>query len=236
MDMNKRSLSLVMVGTVHRDPKGYARLWHFLEKVRPDLITVEISPYSRAFRARHCAAFRNSLRENLERIREEDGRPLGEIISQSAILGIFYLLREPYEWRAAKSYARRERIPLMDIDLPSFSQEKLSYLPELITLENLRALLRIPFPDLSKEVETLYLRARFLFNHPPCFWPTTSEVEEREAHMAQKIRRLVQQAGGKKILHIGGWEHLVEFPQGISLFGLLKDFRPRRVLLSSIAN
>lgn len=234
--MNKRPLSPIMVGTVHRDPKGYARLSHFLEKERPDLITVEISPYSRTFRARQCAVFRRTLRENLERISAEEGRPLGEIISQSAILGIFHVLREPYEWRAAEVYARREGIPLKDIDLSSYAEEKLSHLVELITVENLRALRQTSSSDLSKEVESSYQRARFLFLHPPSFWLTTQEMEEREAHMARQIRSLVKQGNGKKILHVGGWEHLVEFPRGKSLFCLLKDLRPRRVLLCSVPN
>jgi len=236
MNMSKRPPSLIMVGTVHRDPKGYARLSHFLEKVRPDFITVEISPYSRAFRARQSAAFRSTLRENLEKIGEEEGRPLGEIISQSAILGIFYLLREPYEWRAAESYARREGTPLMEIDLSSYSEEKLSHLAELVSVENLRALMQTGSSDLSKQVECLYQRARSLFLHPPSFWLITQEIKEREAHMAKQIRSLVRKGNGKKILHVGGWEHLVEFPGGKSLFGLLKDFGPRRALLFSVAN
>ena len=66
--------SLTMVGTVHRDPKGFSKLSRLLENERPDLISVEISPYARALRARRSAGFRATLRENLRRISKEEIR------------------------------------------------------------------------------------------------------------------------------------------------------------------
>jgi hypothetical protein len=235
MGRSKGIPSLIMVGTVHRDPKGYSRLWQLLKREQPALVTVEVSPYGRIFRAQQSAALRTTLRENLWRIKKEEGRPVREIISQSAILGIFFLLKEPYEWRAAKAYADRYGIFLGDIDLSCYSANKLSHLSELISVENLRTLLRIPFPDLSKQVESDYSRAQILFFHPSSTWSPIQEVKEREAYMAEKIRSFVRREKGKKILHVGGWEHLIEFSQGNSLFGLLQDLRPQRILLSSMA-
>ena len=55
---------------------------------------------------------------------------------------------------------------------------------------------------------------------------------ERETFMAEEIRLLVEKARGERVLHVGGWEHLLEIPGGTSLFELLKDLRPARVLLS----
>jgi hypothetical protein len=235
MGRSKGIPSLIMVGTVHRDPKGYSRLWQLLKREQPALVTVEVSPYGKIFRAQQSAALRTTLRENLWRIKKEEGRPVREIISQGAILGIFFLLKEPYEWRAAKAYADRYGIFLRDIDLSCYSENKLSHLSELISLENLRTLLRIPFPDLSKQVESDYSRAQFLFFHPSSTWSPIQEVREREAYMAEKIRSFVRREKGEKILHVGGWEHLIEFSQGKSLFGLLQDLRPQRILLSSMA-
>ena len=236
MGMSKPARSLVLVGTVHRDPKGYAKLFRLLEEERPSIITVEISPYSRAFRAQQAAALRARLRENLRMIGREKGRSLREIISQSAVLEIFLALREPYEWRAAKDYADRHGIALMDIDLSGYAKDKLSHLTELISLENLRALLHLPSFDLSRQVESQYARAKFLFTHPPSTWPTSEEVMNREAHMAEKIRGFARQKNEGKALHIGGWEHLIEFPQGKSLLGLLRDLQPHRIILASMAN
>ena len=53
--------------------------------------------------------------------------------------------------------------------------------------------------------------------------------------MAGEVRQLVLQAAGRKVMHIGGWEHLLELPGGRSLYDLLKDLRPRRVLLPDAA-
>jgi len=227
---------LVMVGTVHRDPGGYARLSRILERERPDLITVEVSPYSRLFRAEESSALRNTLRENLRKIQKEEGRPLSDFLSRGAIMGIFFLLKEPFEWRAAKSYAHRYGIVIHDIDLSIFSKVNLAHLSELIAVENLRTLLRLHIPSFSEQVKTQYSRAEFLFHHPPSFWPAPKELKEREAYMAEKIRKFAQGGNGEKILHVGGWEHLIDDPDGNSLFALLQDLQPKRVLLNTFKN
>ena len=236
MGRSNPQATVVLVGTVHRDPKGYAKLLRLLEQERPSIITVEISPYSRAFRAQQAASLRARLRENLQKIGREGGRSLREMISQSAVLEIFLALREPYEWRAAKNYAERHGIEVMDIDLSCYAEEKLSHLTELVSLENVRALIHLPSSDLSRQVESQYARAKFLIEHPPSSWPMSEEVRHREAHMAEKIRGFARQKNEGKTLHIGGWEHLVGFPQGPSLFGLVKDLQPNRIILASVVN
>jgi hypothetical protein len=236
MGRSNPQAKVVLVGTVHRDPKGYAKLLRLLEQERPSIITVEISPYSRSFRTQQATALRARLRENLQKIGKERGRSLREMISQSAVLEIFLILTEPYEWRAAKVYADRHGIALMDIDLSGYAEEKLSHLTELISLENVRALLHLPSFDLSRQVESQYARAKFLFDRPPSSWPVNEEVRHREAHMAEKIRGLVRQKNQGKALHIGGWEHIIELPEGKSLFGLVKDLQPIRIILDSMAN
>jgi len=239
MGMNRRTNlipSLLLVGTVHRDPQGKAKLLRLLEQEQPSAISVEISPYARSFRAQKGAAFRAILRENLKRIHEEENFSWREIFSHSAIRGIFFLLKEPYEWRAAEAYARRTGIVLKGIDLSRYSQEKLSHLPELVSRKNLSSLLRLSSPDLTEQVEAQYKRAQFLFSHPPSLWPQSLEERERETFMAEEIRKLVRQGKGQKVLHIGGWEHLLEFSGGTSLYELLKDLRPLRVLLSEMDN
>jgi len=233
MDRGGKTIpSLLLVGTVHRDPRGGNKLLRFLQQEQPSAISVEISPYARIFRAQRSAAFRATLRENLKRIHEEEKCSWRKIFSHNDILGIFLLLKEPYEWRSAETYARRAGIVLADIDLSRYSEERLSHLSELVSEENLRALLRLSSSDLTEEVKTHYNRARFLFSHPPSLWPQGPEEREREAFMAERIRLLVHQARGQKVLHIGGWEHLLEVPEGVSLYGLLRDLRPRRILLS----
>ena len=233
MGMGKRPLpSLVMVGTVHRDPRGKARLLRLLQREQPSAVSVEISPYARIFRNQKAAAFRAALRENLRRIHQEEGLAWRRILSHSAIQGIFLLLKEPYEWRAAKAYGEETKCRIQDIDLSEYSEEKLTQLPDLVSRENLRTLLSLSFPGLNEQVRNLYGRARFLFSHPPSVWLENREVRERESIMAEKIRGIVIQEVGGKIVHIGGWEHLLEFSEQSSLYSLLQEFHPRRVLLA----
>ncbi len=224
--------SLILVGTVHCDPGGFRRLFQFLEEERPDLITIEISPYGRDFRARQSPAFRETLRKNLKTIQAENGLTSAEILGHSAVQGIFLLLQDPYEWRAAKAFSARRGVGVSDNDLSQYSKDKLSHLAELISVDNLRTLLQTPLLDLSRQVEEQYRRARSLLDQPPSEWPIKQEVQERDNHMAREIRKLIKEARGKKILHIGGWEHLIHFPQKKSLYGLLEDLRPQRVLLA----
>jgi hypothetical protein len=225
-----------MVGTVHRDPGGRRKLLELLRREQPSVLSVEISPYARFFRARKAAAFRATLRENLRRIQREEGISWGDLLSHSAIQGIFLLLKEPYEWQAARAYAEETGGRIQDVDLSEFSEERLSHLSETVSGENIRTLLSLSFPALPEQVKGHYDRARFLFSHPPSAGVKSREMREREFIMAEKIRFLVLQAEGKKVVHIGGWEHLLEFSGELSLYGLLKDLLPRRILLSEVEN
>jgi len=225
---------LVLVGTVHRDPRGYTRLFRLLERERPAMVTVEISPFSRALRVQQSAMLLRTLRRNLRQIQKEDGRPLTTIFSHSLIMGIFFLLKEPFEWRAARIYASQNGIPLHDIDLSAFAQDHLANLPELIALKNLQTLLglsSLPYPDL---VRSQYSRAGFLLRHPPSIRIRPPGFQEREVYMAGKIREFAHGIKEGKILHVGGWEHLIDFEEENSVFGLLKDLKPQRILLSTL--
>ncbi len=226
---------LLLVGTAHRDPGGKSKLLTLLDKEKPAFITVEISPYARSFRRRKGTAFRAMLRQNLQKIHKEEKIPWREILSDGAIQGIFFLLKEPYEWMAAEVYAKATGAVLEEVDLSRYSAEKLSRVPELVSEKNLRFLLRSSSPGMSEQAAAQYRRARALFSRPPSVWPQSPEERERENFMAGRIRRIFQRAGGRKVAHVGGWEHLVEFSGGATLLGLLLDLRPRRVLLSGQA-
>lgn len=229
--MRKLSPSLILIGTVHRDPYGYKKLMRLLEEKKPEVITVEISPYSRYFRTNQVIKIRHTLRQNLLQIQKEDGLSLKSILSHGPIFDIFCLLKDPFEWRAAETYARQNGAILFDIDLSSYAQRKLTHLPELVSLENLRALKNLPSSSFFEVISSQYSRAKYLFQNPPKFWPAEREIFEREAFMAEKIREILKKIEDKIFCHIGGWEHLLERPDGKSLFSLLQDLKPQRFLL-----
>ena len=222
-----------MVGAVHRDPRGREKLLALLRRERPSVVSVEISPYGRVFRERYAAVLRRILRENLLRIHQEERRPWKEILSHAAIQGIFLLLKGPYEWQAARSYVLETGGELEDVDLSRVSEEKLSHLPSIISRENLSTLLRLSFPSLAEQVKDQYRRARFLYSHPAAVWLQDRDSEERDSAMAGKIRRLLCRAEGKKVAHIGGWEHLLDLSGRLSLYRRLKDLHPRRLILEA---
>jgi hypothetical protein len=224
--------SLVMVGTVHRDPKGFGKLLRILEREAPNFITVEISPYALEFRAKQASLFRAILRENLKKIQKEEGGSSRHFLSRGEIQGIFILLKVPFEWRAAEGYARKFQIGLRAIDLSAYSEEKLARISELIHIENLRALLQSSSPAIGDQVIFQNKRAQNLWNQPSAGGLPQEEIQERERHMAGEIRKLMEEGNKRKILHVGGWEHLLPAPQGESLFARLEEFKPRRILLT----
>ncbi|MGC8810431.1 MAG: hypothetical protein ACP5Q3_09300, partial [bacterium] len=209
--------SLILIGTVHRDPYGYKKLFHLLSEIKPKIITVEISSYSLSFRAKYVPEIRRTLRENLRRMKNEDGLSLKEIISHGAIMSIFCLLKDPFEWRAAESYAQMSNAYLFDIDLSIYAQEKLTYLTELVSLENLKSLNKLSTISFFEEISAQYAKAKHLFQNPPKIWPVAKEILEREIYMAEKIRQIFKSNEGVIFCHIGGWEHLLERPDGKSL-------------------
>jgi hypothetical protein len=223
---------LILVGTVHRDSKGFQRLLAILGREVPDFITVEISPYALRFREKHAPGLQAILRENLRRIQREEEESYRRCMSHGEIQGIFRLLRIPFEWRAAKAYAQQHQIACKAIDLSKYSKEKLNHVSELIHFDNLLALLQIPRFRIDRKIDWEYQRARDLWDHPPKGRSIFSEeIEEREAHMAGEIHRLMEEDKKRRVLHVGGWEHLLEMRPKKSLFTRLENFNPCRLLL-----
>jgi hypothetical protein len=62
--------------------------------------------------------------------------------------------------------------------------------------------------------------------------PVDAVWEKRERIMASRIRKIAACQGGRHIVHIAGWQHLVAKPG--TLFSLLEDLMPKRVLLGSL--
>ncbi|RLA85004.1 MAG: hypothetical protein DRG31_04125, partial [Deltaproteobacteria bacterium] len=54
-------------------------------------------------------------------------------------------------------------------------------------------------------------------------------LPKRERSLAFRIRKLLFRHPGKRLLHIGGWMHMIDAPH--TLFWFLKDLGPRRLLL-----
>ncbi len=238
--MNPEGSRITLVGTVHRDPLGAERLRPLLQRLQPGLLTVEMS--ETAFAYRQMEARRQSLRleKLLDQLAAESGRSRQELDRHGAIADIRTLLALPFEYREAAVYAAQAAIPLQLIDLCEVSARKLKKVEsDLITYRNLRILIELP-PQAERSPDEGYQAARAMVTASPGETVRRSFLERRRGEegigprdrwMAQKIRHLLDACPGRHLVHIGGWVHLVEDDRGETLYSLLADLHPERVLL-----
>lgn len=232
--------SLILVGTVHRDRRGEPRLLRLLERLSPGQLTLEMSPFALHYRQIHSRPQVLRLERILDRLSAELGLDHAALEERPAIAGIRRLLELPFEYRAASSYAAAAHIPLSLIDLSEISVAKLKKVEtELITYRNIRVLI-----DLTEDAgpgDESYLLARWLVLENPTAVLRRSFLEgrrgsegvgPRDRNMAREIRTLMNARPGENLVHIGGWVHLVEDEKGETLYSLLADLAPRRLLLN----
>ncbi|MDO3378190.1 hypothetical protein [Geoalkalibacter halelectricus] len=230
--------SLVLLGTVHRDPHSVPCLRRLLEQLGPALVSLEMSPWARDFRLERGPALQRRLHDILKSLAEERGLDPAEIARHPAIREIRALLALPYEYRAAAAYCAARGVPLHLIDDNAVSQEKLALVEyELVSIANLRTLLSLPEPPANRENHAtarrlladdcpIEIRQAFLAARRG-----EHGIGPRDRRMARQIRKLGQEARPERLVHIGGWVHLVDDAKGETLYSLLADLKPERRLL-----
>lgn len=217
---------LVLLGTVHGDPAGYRRAWRFFEHLWPEILAVEISPFSVRYRRRAGGLWQRRLKEVLARLPPEVGQSL-------AVARVAAQLELPFEYRVARDWGRAHGVPVNLVDTGAVARRHLPrYHTELLTPANLS------FLGEQGETGTLegfvareFRRARLALEGGLLLGPDLAdpETQRRERLMARRLARLA--ATGKRVVHLGGWEHLVPGPQGGGLLRHLKLFQPRIFLL-----
>jgi len=228
---------IVLVGTVHRDPKGYIKLVSILNEERPDFITLEMSPYAVRFRRGKGRVLISRVFEILKKIREENPRfATQDPADHPAIRHVIAILDFPYEYQAATAISLSRGIPFQCIDRSDFSREKLSRLEgELVTEENMRKLLDLDPVEFNEGLSREYGLAAMALRAPEIFnsFSDRFEMIARDQHVARKIRGIAERSRCCKLLHIAGWKHLVTAGSGESLCELLSNLSPRRRLLEA---
>lgn len=228
--------ALTLIGTVHHDPQSAAALAALLGELHPDQLTVEISTNAVTYRQTHGVLLLRKLEMILERLVGDSQQP--SLHLHPDIVTIHNLLSLPYEYSMASAYAQEKGIELHAIDQADVSLLKLRQIEErLISLAHLRKITSTPGgapPDNFHRYEL----ARQLITSPDAGMRMSflrgcrgeEGIGPRDRHLAGKIRTLMQLHPGH-LVHIGGWVHLIEDPSNETLFSLLKDLNPRRILL-----
>jgi hypothetical protein len=219
--------TLVLVGVVHGDPAGYEQLKRLLEQRRPRLISVEISEFSWRWRCHREARWQQLLQLAREALPPAERRHLAlqRVAAQIAL---------PFEVRAAADYAREHGVAWRAVDLKSVAREHLPrYETELLNPDNLRRLALTPDGDWGDYIRREYQRARRAWQagRAGSLAGTTlpPETTLREKVLAHRVARLAREWG--RLVHVGGWEHLIVSGRRITMADFLATWRPARVLL-----
>jgi len=219
------NFGLTLIGTVHGDPRGQARAGKLLNHLRPDLVTVEISPFSLDYRLKHGRGWQRQLAAGLAELPAGAERHL-------AIQRLAAQVALPFEVRAAGDYSRKVNVPWHPLDLGFLSRRHLPrYETELLSPANLQALLATADGELKDFVAGQFRRARQALAGAPRrrIFPGVPETLRRERFLARRLRRLVSRH--RWVVHLGGWEHLVAWEDSPGLWSDLADLKPGRVLL-----
>ncbi len=217
---------LFLLAAVHGDPAGYDRAWRLLEYVQPAIITVEISSFSVRYREQALKDWRRRLEAGLAGLPPGAAANLevARVAAQTAL---------PFEYRAARDWGRAHQAAVKLVDAGAPARRHLPrYSRELLAPENLRSLSETGTGGTLEDfVAREFHRARLAregrLKRP--LRQADEEVSRRERLWAKRLRRLA--IPGRRVAHLGGWEHLVPWEDGGGLPGLLRDLHPRVILL-----
>ena len=212
--------NLILIGTVHGDPEGYERVKRLLERLQPNVVTVEISRFSVRYRGAWGGRWRKLLHEALASL------PPGAA-AHPAIQRVAAQIALPFEYRAARDFCKWNGAKCLPLDLGGLSRRHLPrYGREFLSPENLKALLGNEAEPLEYYVASEFRRARSALERAP--WrpplPGSRETLRRERFLAQRLKRLLLKDG--RIVHLGGWEHLIPWGDGDGLRPWLAEQKP----------
>lgn len=231
MDQGVERLEIFLVGVVHGDPEGYDKARRLLDRVRPQTISVEISEYSRRFRCCREARWQRQFQLGLQSLprQQRNHLSLHKVAAQIAC---------PFEVRAAEDYAQEHGVGWQAVDINALSREHLPrYGEELLSPNNLRNLALTPDADWGEYIRQEYRRARIALQTGQgrgMVIPDTevaSQAAMREKVLAQRVRRLAQK--WLRLVHLGGWEHLITYGPRKTMADFLSAWRPKRLLLDN---
>lgn len=219
---------LILVGVVHGDPEGYDKAVALLSRLQPRLVSVEISEYSWRHRQLREPAWQSQFQAALAKLPPQQRQHL-------ALQRLVAQITMPFEVRAAADYGQRFGFAWRAIDINAIAREHLPrYSQELLQPDNLCKLLTTPDGDFQAAVAAEYERAARLITTPRDIGPLQlralgPQATMREKVLAGRLTRLVR--SWSKVVHLGGWEHLIRTAKNQTLADLLDPLQPKRLIL-----
>jgi len=202
---------LILLGTVHSDPKGFSRTRAFLEAHGPDLIMVEISPFALKFRKERSSELRKAFLERLRTVSRKLKIEFAVALKHVQIASILRQIGIPYEYRASAAYAKKTGIDLIAVDYSEFSREWIETWPEMTATANIERLLELE--SAAPPVASLYAQAARRIGGVPLLpeilpGGDAPSWQERERYMADEITSALGRLSPERPVYIGGWWHL----------------------------
>ncbi|HPS56867.1 MAG TPA: hypothetical protein PK514_02075 [Spirochaetota bacterium] len=204
--VNTKSAPL-FIGTSHIDPAGYRHLMEILESNRPDMILLEVSPMSIILRRTYGFICRLILDHNLK-----GGGPG----LSPEIRNIISYLDIPYEYTAARDYCMRTGAVYRLVDVSIISLARFFHAYKLVSKKNLTAAAASSNDRFSHEKgiagNIFNKNDRFLLNMKLSQFSRDRLAVYRENILLRRVQRIVRKNSGRRIVYIGGWEHLMDAP------------------------
>lgn len=211
-----------MLGVIHRDEEGPFLLNEWLDRIRPDIITLELSHYGIRFRRELGEAYK----ERVVRI-AANRKERGESCNGEALASLLSYVNIPYEYDRASAYATEHKIPLYLIDMDFFSYMKLRTIEDLVSDENIEIMLAdMGGTNGHQEMAA----ARLYFEKGIKVAQYDREMYIRDRYMSTKIQDLMNGFKGKKFLHVCGWQHLHDPSSLYAQFNPIKVFSHDKTL------
>ena len=205
-----------MLGVIHRDEEGPALLKDWLARIKPGVVTLELSHYGMRFRREVGEEYTKRINKIVAK-REERG----ESCSREALKSLLSYVNIPYEYDEASAYAAEYGIPFYLIDMDFFSYVKLRTIEDLLSDENIEMVLARADEGSNGNQEMAI--ARLYFEKGVTIAQYDREMYIRDRYMSAKIQNLMKGNHDKRFLHVCGWQHMQD-PSN-----LYRQFNPIKV-------
>jgi hypothetical protein len=196
---------ITFIGTSHIDPKGHERISKLLISLHPQIIVLEMSRFAILFRKTIGNLCRKVLTRHIEHLQLHKNREITYTLQ-------FFAL--PYEYRAAKQYARSRNVQVILMDVSLFSFLRLIQSFRMLKRENVLSLASMQEDRFVREKIT----AERIFNRDDLIlarikltnFERDSLLRMREKVLIRRLTNILSRYHDKNILYIGGWEHLID--------------------------